>query len=655
MCGICGAAWTGAEHALDQADLVAMTERIVHRGPDDTGTYRDNHAALGFRRLSIVDLAGGHQPLSNEDGTVWVVFNGEVYNFPALRHRLEARGHTLRSAGDTETLVHLYEDEGPGLFSLLRGMFALAIWDTRTHTLLLGRDRLGQKPLLYRVEEGRITFASELKALLALTDTSREVNPRALDHYLTYGYVPHPMSILRGVHKLPPAHFAIWHEGHFKLGSYWQPAWDKEVARPIDEDLDLLRTTLADAVREQMVADVPLGAFLSGGIDSTIIVGLMQRASSRPVKTFAIGFPDPAFDETHYADMAAKHLGTEHHTFIVEPKAWETIPALADQFDEPFADSSALPTWYVSRETRQHVTVALTGDAGDELFGGYDRYRAIAIAATCDRLPGGLGTFLAGPLARALPASARAKTRSRAVRRLLEGVGAPYPGRYLRWVEMFDEDSRAGLYHDDWLEVLARDGASSPDDADPASMLMRALNVAPSRDPVTRALIADTITYLPGDLLVKVDLASMAHSLECRAPFLDHRVVELALAMPLDRKVRLRPGRSKVVLKRAFADLLPPPIRTRRKMGFGVPIDRWFRGELKEELRSVLLDPVCLNRGLFRPEAVTRLVDEHVSGRRDNAYRLWALLMLELWFRRQIDSTSAPLASAGGLRSTSRT
>jgi asparagine synthase (glutamine-hydrolysing) len=372
MCGICGAAWTDDGRALSDPDLAAMTARIEHRGPDDSGSYRDPHAALGFRRLSIVDLAGGHQPLSNEDGTVWTVFNGEIYNFPALRHRLEARGHVLRSRGDTEVLVHLYEDEGPGMFSLLRGMFALAIWDAPRRRLVLARDRLGQKPLVYRHEGDRIVFASELKALLALpeADFPGEVDPQALAQYLTYGYIPHPRTILRGVHKLPPAHFAVWHEGTLELGRYWNPDWNDEQDRPPAEDAERLRATLGEAVREQMVADVPLGAFLSGGIDSTIIVGLMQAASDRPVKTFSIGFDDPAFDESRYAEMAARHLGTEHHAFVVAPRAWETLPAIARQFDEPFADSSALPTWHVARETRREVTVALTGDAGDELFAG---------------------------------------------------------------------------------------------------------------------------------------------------------------------------------------------------------------------------------------------------------------------------------------------
>ncbi|MDR3635823.1 MAG: asparagine synthase (glutamine-hydrolyzing) [Isosphaeraceae bacterium] len=643
MCGIAGAAWTNAGRALGDAPLSAMMARIAHRGPDDSGIYRNAHAALGFRRLSIVDLEGGHQPFSNEDGTVWVVFNGEIYNFLALRRRLEARGHTLRSQGDTEVLVHLYEDEGTAMFPLLRGMFALAIWDAARHTLVLARDRLGQKPLVYRHDGARITFASELKALLALPESElpRQVDPLALDQYLTFGYVPHPRTILEGVYKLPPAHCAVWHEGRLTLDRYWNPDWNSEATTSPGEDVERLRETLSDAVREQMIADVPLGAFLSGGVDSTIIAGLMQRVSSRPVQTFAIGFDDPKFDETRYAELAARHLGTEHHTFRVTPQAWEVLPALAEQFDEPFADSSAVPTWYVSRETRRSVTVALTGDAGDELFGGYDRYRAVALANLIDRLPSGPRAVLCGPLARALPGSTGAKSALRRVKRMLEGVAEPAETRYMQWVGTFQEAQRVALYSDRWLDTLAAAGVADPDEADPATVLSRAFAAAPKRDPVTRTMIADILTYLPCDLLVKVDMASMAHSLECRGPFLDHRVVELALSMPLERKLRLRGGRSKVVLKQAFADLLPPEIRTRPKMGFGVPIDRWFRGELKDELRAVLLDPVCLGRGLFREAEVARLVDEHIENRADHAYKLWALLMLELWFRNHIDAHAA--------------
>ena len=636
MCGICGSAWLDADSGLAADDLERMTDRLHHRGPDDSGTHLDGNVALGFRRLAIVDLPGGHQPLSNEDGTVWTVFNGEIYNFAQLRHRLEARGHTLRSTGDTEVLVHLYEDEGPGFFHLLRGMFALAIWDAPRRRLVIGRDRMGQKPLVYRFDPDsrRITFASEMKALLTLgaDQVPREVDPAAIDEYLTFGYVPYPSTILTSVRKLPPAHYAVWEGGKFELHRYWTPDFNHEVARPLAGAADELRSTLDEAVREQMVADVPLGAFLSGGVDSSIIVGLMQRASNQPVKTFAIGFGDPKFDETAYAELVARAFGTEHQTFRVESDAWSTLPALAEQFDEPFADSSSLPTWFVARETRRHVTVALTGDAGDELFAGYDRYRAVALAAKLDRLPLGLRRFLGGPLAQSIPASAQAKTRLRSVKRFLEQVNLPPDARYLGWVNLFAESDRTALYSPDFLDQLARSAT------DPASILLEALGAAARRDPVTRATVADLLTYLPGDLLVKVDLASMAHSLECRSPFLDHRVVELALSLPIDHKLRLRGGRSKVVLKTAFADLIPPSILTRSKMGFGVPLDRWFRGPLRDHLSEVLLDPQTLARGLFRPEAIRVLIEDHVSGRRDHAYRLWALLMLELWFRHHLDT-----------------
>ncbi len=515
MCGICGAVWTDSNRALASESLQAMMDRLVHRGPDDAGAYRDNHAALGFRRLSIIDLAGGHQPLSNEDGTVWTIFNGEIYNYPSLRHRLEAKGHTLRSQGDTEVLVHLYEDEGTQMFRRLRGMFALAIWDAPRRTLVLARDRMGQKPLVYRHHGGRLTFASELKALLALpeADVPRRIDPLALDHYLCYGYVPAPRTILEGTSKLPPAHYAVWHDGTLAIERYWDPDWNAERERPVAEDIEELRATLDDAVREQMIADVPLGAFLSGGIDSTIIVGLMQRASSQPVKTFAIGFPDPNYDETRFAELAARHLGTEHQTFIVEPKAWETLPDLAWQFDEPFADSSALPTWYVARETRQSVTVALTGDAGDELFGGYDRYRALALTELFHRLPVVPRRVLGGTMVRVLPGSARSKTRLRKLQRLFENINEPAEARYLGWMTTFDEAARLTLYSDDQLDRLASAASAldDPSEADPSALLGMTFAAAARRDRVTRAMVADILTYLPGDLLVKVDLASMAH------------------------------------------------------------------------------------------------------------------------------------------------
>ena len=642
MCGICGAVWVDPANALQPEALRAMMRQLVHRGPDEAGEYQDQHAALGFRRLSIIDLSGGHQPLANEDGTVWTVFNGEIYNFPSLRHRLEAKGHRLRSTGDTETLVHLYEDEGTRMFSLLRGMFALAIWDVRKRTLILARDRLGQKPLVYHHDGNRLLFGSELKALLALPKqlVPRCLDPIALDQYLAYGYVPQPRTMLNGIFKLPPAHFAVWHDGSLSIEPYWQPDWNRTSKCSIERDVEKLQATLGEAVREQMISDVPLGAFLSGGIDSTIIVGLMQKVSNHRVKTFSIGFRDPDFNETRYAELAARHLGTEHQSFIVEPKAWQTLPELCRQFDEPFADSSALPTWYVSRETRRQVTVALTGDAGDELFGGYDRYRALGLTELFQRLPVGPRRLLGSAMVPVLSGASRRRSRLRKLRRLLEHFSEPAVNRYLGWMTTFDEAGRIELYSDRHLDWLVATATSERDqsEVDPAAILISAFGLASQRDSVTQAMVSDLVTYLPGDLLVKVDLASMAHSLECRGPFLDHRVVELAVAMPVDHKIRFRKGRSKVVLKQAFSDLLPASIKTRPKMGFGVPIGRWFRNELKAELKEVLLDPICLSRGIFRPAAITRLVDEHMRQEREHSHRLWALLMLELWFREYMDS-----------------
>jgi asparagine synthase (glutamine-hydrolysing) len=453
-----------------------------------------------------------------------------------------------------------------------------------------------------------------------------------------YGYIAHPQTILSGIHKLPPAHRAVWHDGRMSIGSYWRPDWNQEDSRPEAENAERLRELLADAVREQMISDVPLGAFLSGGIDSTVIAGLMKEAAaSGPIKTFTIGFDDPAFDESRFAELAANHLKTEHQTFVVEPRAWETLPALSDQFDEPFADSSALPTWYVSKYTREHVTVALTGDAGDELFGGYDRYRALALGESAERLPRPLRSLLAGPVASRFPASVRAKTRGRRIRRWLESLADPAPVRYLRWMTYFDEPARMSLYDDDFIEQLSHETSTDAFGGDPATLLQRAWNLASRRDSVTRAMVADLSLYLPCDLLVKVDLASMAHSLECRGPFLDHRVVEFAMSLPIDQKLHPVRGESKRILKRACADMLPPEIAHRPKMGFGVPIDRWFRGELRNELREVLLDPRTLARGFFRRGETERLIAEHAEGRMDHAYRLWSLLMLELWFRHHMD------------------
>ncbi len=674
MCGIAGAAWTADAAPLSPATLERMISAIAHRGPDDSGTYFSGEgrgargelentssllaarhspfapsgpaAALGFRRLSIIDLSTGHQPLANEDESVWTVFNGEIYNYRELRADLEARGHRFRTNTDTECIVHLYEDLGPDCVQRLRGMFAFAIWDDRHKKLLLARDRAGKKPLFYRLDHGQLTFASELKSLLLVPGAPRRLNRRAIDSYLCYQYVPYPDCILEGYHKLPPAHFAVFEDGNLEVVRYWRPPFDQtsEVSKtsevsttntaswPADRWRQELRRTLTEAVRLRMRSDVPLGAFLSGGVDSTIITGLMQEQSDRPVHTFSIGFPIKEFDERSYAREAAKHLCTEHHELVVEPNALEILPKLIWHYDEPFADSSAIPTMYLSEMTRRHVTVALSGDGGDELFAGYTRYLAVKLASRFDRLPGLIKRLVTAKLWQRLPSGAGHRSLLRRGKRFLAALGESPETRYLRWVGIFEESQRRELYRPEFAAELG--------DFDAGNFLLQAYAECPSRDFITRTTCADVLTYLPCDILTKVDIASMAYSLECRSPFLDQEVMELAARMPIELKLRGNQG--KQILLDTFPDLLPPSIQRRRKMGFGVPLPNWFRGELQPFLRDVLFDSRTLARGFFEPSVVQRLFDEHIQGKTDHAHRLWALLCLELWQRMFLDPADPP-------------
>jgi asparagine synthase (glutamine-hydrolysing) len=638
MCGIAGAVWAESTKAVDEGTLRRMVEVLRHRGPDDDGFYTAEYrmgpgsgpvpgVALGHRRLSIIDVAGGRQPISNEDGTVWVVFNGEIYNHRDLRRRLEGTGHRFATNSDTEVIVHLYEDEGPGFPKCLNGMFALAVWDGVRGQLVLARDRLGQKPLVYRCEPGRLLFASELKSLLQVSDVPRELDPQAIDLYLTYQYVPHPWTVFRGIAKLPPAHYAVFSSGELSLECYWEPDFTVEKQEPGDRYAEELRELLNSSVELRLQSEVPLGAFLSGGIDSTIVVGLMKRLSKEPVRTFSIGFPVAEYDETRFASLVAEKFGTVHEQFQVEPDAVDILHKLVWHYDEPFADSSAIPTWYVSELTRQHVTVALTGDGGDELFAGYPRYRAVWLARAFDCLPGTVRRLLAGSYWQKLPASPRQKSFRRRLKRFAEVLLLPPERRYLEWIAIFNERRRAELYTDEFLAALP--------DADPLGFLSEGFRRSATRDSITATSLADLVTYLPCDLMTKVDIASMAHGLECRQPFLDHRVVELAVRMP--RLEKFRWGRGKRILLKAFADLVPDKVRRRPKMGFGVPLDHWFRGPLAGLAREVLTDPAAVGRGMFREDTVTRLLDEHLVGRFDHSYRLWALLFLELWQRRWQD------------------
>jgi asparagine synthase (glutamine-hydrolysing) len=646
MCGITGAIWTDLLKEISPSVLQRMTDRIRHRGPDADGTYLQDYrlrppyesmpgVALGHRRLSIIDLSTGGQPMSNEDGTVWIVFNGEAYNYVDLRRRLEGAGHKFRTDSDTETIIHLYEDEGPECFAHLNGMFAVALWDANRRRLVLGRDRLGKKPLVYRHEPGRLLFASELKSLLEVPGVPRDIDPAAIDEYLTYQYIPHPKTIFRGFKKLPPGHYAVYQDDRLEIRPYWRPdfAYERQVTKR--DAIAELRELLDSAVKMRMRSDVPLGAFLSGGVDSSIVVALMQQHSTQPVKTFTIGFPVKEFDESKYADRVARHLKTDHRVLEVRPDALEILPQLAYHYDEPFADSSAIPTWYVSQLTRQHVTVALSGDGGDELFAGYPRYRAASLAGRFDRFPL-LRALAASRAWQWLPASGRQKSLPRKIKRFSEALGLPRELRYLNWVAVFQEQARGDLYRDEFLSQLT---------TDPATFVRAAWRRCGARDAVTCASLADLTTYLPCALMTKVDIASMAHGLECRAPLLDYRVVEFAAALPVHLKYRR--GRGKLLLREAFGHLLPAEVFTRKKMGFGVPLDSWFRHELKPLAEDLLLSPSSRCHAFLRPEAIQSLWDTHQARHYDYSGRLWALVMLESWLRRwDVEPTAAPTSTA---------
>jgi asparagine synthase (glutamine-hydrolysing) len=608
VCGIAGL--IAREGTPDPALVERMTAALLHRGPDDGSVDAFGRCVLGHRRLKVIDLETGYQPVENESGSVACVFNGELYNFRGLREGL--RGHEVRGSGDTAVIPHLYEEHGPGFVERLEGMFALALWDAARERLVLARDRVGKKPLLWAtLPDGTLAFASELKALLRLPTLARDVDLDAIDAYLALQYVPGSRTALRGVEKLPPGHVLVWEDGRASVERYWQARATPEQLAD-EEWLERVRETVGAAVRRRLVADVPLGALLSGGIDSSVVVALMAQASPAPVRTFTVGFSDTRYDERPYARTVAQRYGTRHEEVSIEADALEALPRLAAAFDEPLGDEAALAQFLVCEAARRHVTVALTGDGGDESFAGYERYAAHSLAR---RIPAAAAR-LAIPAVRLLPGG-RTEPRSPAFRaaRLLDTAAAPAGERYERLMQVFAPPLRRELWADERQVTQCYLGSVV--------------------DGVTELQLLDVETYLPGDLLLKADIASMAHSLELRSPLLDHQVLELGLSLPDQLKLRGREG--KQALRRAFADDLPPAVAGRGKTGFGVPIGRWFREDLRELAHDLLLDRRARERGWFRPATLQRLLGEHASGRADHAHRLWCLVTLELWLRTWVE------------------
>ncbi len=626
MCGIAGFVGQG-----DRGHLEAMVRALAHRGPDDHGLWIAPGVGLGMRRLSIIDLSGGRQPMTNEDDTLHLVFNGEIYNFRELRSDLLQRGHRFNTQSDTETILHLYEQMGPACVECLRGMFAFALWDAPRKRLFLARDRMGKKPVYYWHHDGLLLFASEIKALLCHPAVPRSVDWEAFHHYLAFGYTPADRSIFDGIAKLSPGHTAILQGEALTLHRYWALPKGNSVPECRDslrEVTTRMRDVLREAVRLRLESDVPVGVFLSGGIDSSAVVASMREVTSQPIATFSIGFgrAAPSFDELPYARMVARRFETDHTEEILEPKAVDILPSIIHHFDEPFADSSAIPTFVVAQATSRHVKVALSGIGGDETFGGYPRYLGVRLSERYARLPRWLRYIPDTLVPRLVPESEASRNWADWVRRFTAGAEQPMPDRYLTWTRFFSEQDLLSLV----TPALRAAWGGSPDATQRAVFGTRG-----HTDPLDGALRIDLSTYLPDDLLVMADRMSMAHSLELRAPFCDHRLIEESLRISPSKKI---PGfRLKGLLKAAFADVLPPEVLSHRKQGFMIPLGRWLRTDLRDLVED-LLSPDCIHgRGLFLPDAVDALKQEHLRGIRNHADRLWALMMAELWMRHYLD------------------
>jgi asparagine synthase (glutamine-hydrolysing) len=636
MCGICGKVYFDHEHVVTRQEIFEMSHTLVHRGPDGEGVWMAGNVGLAHRRLAIIDLRTvASQPMSNEDGSVWITFNGEIYNFQELRTDLEARGHVFRTASDTEVIVHAYEEYGRQCLDRLRGMFAFAIWDARKRLLFLARDRVGKKPLFYYFGRDRFLFASEIKSLLTDHAVLAEPDPVALDHFLALQYIPAPLTAFRGVQKLPPAHWLEVRDGHIEIGRYWKLKFTPKRQVTLSEAVAELRWRFAEAVRLRLVSDVPLGAFLSGGIDSSAVVATMAQEMGRSVQTFAVGFEDAAFDERPFARQVAERYGTTHTELMVKAPVTDILPRLVWHYDEPFGDASAVPNYAIAALTSQHVTVVLNGDGGDENFAGYEWYLKDQVVQRGALLPLCLRQWIASLGQGISPASRRFQLFHK-MTHLAQLLTLPPAQRYAYWLGHFPPEARQQLYTPAFNAAVL--------ESNPEGLFSEVFGQSETEEWVDTMLDADVNLYLPEDLLVKVDRATMAHSLEARSPFLDHVFMEFVASLP--SRLKLAGGQQKRVLKAALQDVLPKSVLERPKMGFCVPLARWFREELREMAHDILLAPRAMQRGYFRPQTVAKLLDTHCRGEANHAEYLWDLLMLELWHQTFADgkdyTTSVP-------------
>ena len=630
MCGICGIVNLTDNLPIDKFSLEQMNSTIRHRGPDDDGYYLDRTAGLAMRRLSIIDLNTGHQPISNEDGSIWIVFNGEIYNYRELRQQLEQKGHVFSTQTDTETIVHAYEAYGDECVQHLNGMFAFAIWDKNRRRLLLARDRLGIKPLYYYASPQQLIFGSELKAVMANSAVPRDIDFTALDQFLTLEYVPTPRSIFQQVKKLPPGHYLVAEDGQIRLEPYWNIDFHN-VSVPHNETdcVAALTDLIRDAVKIRLVADVPLGAFLSGGIDSSTIVAFMNETADTQVRTFSVGFGDPTYNELPYARLVANHFDTQHYEEFLQPDISELVPRLVGHFDEPFADFSSFPTFLVSEMARRQVKVVLSGDGGDEIFGGYDTYLAQKLTASAyGYLPRYLRRQVLPRLLAAIPPRPAKKGLINKSKRFVEGAALDPALQHVRWMIFMHEADKAQLYRPELRSVL--DGDS------PQALIKGYFQEVQGIDPLAQQQYVDVKTYLVDDILTKVDRMSMAASLEARVPLLDHRIVEFALNLPPHLKLNGRT--SKVILRQIMADRLPPAVLTKPKEGFSIPLKHWLRGELRPLLHDLLSADSLKKRGYFDPTCVANWIREHEAQRANHSHRLWSLMVFELWQRQMIDN-----------------